>query len=431
MNALANELLLPFTTTVQSTFLSAPLSKVQLLLYPVLTIGIPYAHDRLHREMTSTSFSDLPASDPRRLLYWLSDKVQRIHEAAALANFLAFLGDGKYRTVTDRLLGMRLTYASRALNRNVSFEFLNRQLVWHAFTEFLLFLLPIIRPRRLLRRLMRLPTHPRILSFWLLVLPQWLSRRVGLHRDQAGRPKYRLPFNIPLLNNAASQKGKGRANSNGKHAELPQGICPICWERIEAENASAAGGGALSLGIPTSDPLDPSSSALAPSASAAAASHARTQQYQTASRAFGVSSEGVPYSVALLHTPYRAKPCGCEYCYVCLAENLLSEEAGEEWEDSRTAAGSSGAVVEKGRKNGSGKSSGHHEEVGAWDCLRCASKVRGMERAEQDEEEKIKEDEDQAEEEEQAPRLRPLERSSPNVSGDADSEEVLDLDELR
>lgn len=29
---------------------------------------------------------------------------------------------------------MRLTYAQRTMNRNVSFEFLNRQLVWHAFT---------------------------------------------------------------------------------------------------------------------------------------------------------------------------------------------------------------------------------------------------------------------------------------------------------
>jgi hypothetical protein len=29
---------------------------------------------------------------------------------------------------------MRLIYAQRSINRNVSFEFLNRQLVWEAFT---------------------------------------------------------------------------------------------------------------------------------------------------------------------------------------------------------------------------------------------------------------------------------------------------------
>lgn len=40
----------------------------------------------------------------------------------------------RYRTLIDRILGMRLIYAQRSLNRNVSFEFLNRQLVWEAFT---------------------------------------------------------------------------------------------------------------------------------------------------------------------------------------------------------------------------------------------------------------------------------------------------------
>lgn len=34
----------------------------------------------------------------------------------------------------DRILGMRLIYAERSVSRNVSFEFLNRQLVWEAFT---------------------------------------------------------------------------------------------------------------------------------------------------------------------------------------------------------------------------------------------------------------------------------------------------------
>lgn len=34
----------------------------------------------------------------------------------------------------DRVLGMRLIYAQRSITPNVSFEFLNRQLVWEAFT---------------------------------------------------------------------------------------------------------------------------------------------------------------------------------------------------------------------------------------------------------------------------------------------------------
>lgn len=40
----------------------------------------------------------------------------------------------RYRTVLERVLSMRLVYAERNSNRQASFEFLNRQMVWHAFT---------------------------------------------------------------------------------------------------------------------------------------------------------------------------------------------------------------------------------------------------------------------------------------------------------
>jgi hypothetical protein len=39
-----------------------------------------------------------------------------------------------YRTLTDRLLNMRLIPARKLIRRNVSYEFMNRQMVWHAFT---------------------------------------------------------------------------------------------------------------------------------------------------------------------------------------------------------------------------------------------------------------------------------------------------------
>jgi hypothetical protein len=40
----------------------------------------------------------------------------------------------RYRTILERALSMRLVYAERNSNRQASFEFLNRQMVWHAFT---------------------------------------------------------------------------------------------------------------------------------------------------------------------------------------------------------------------------------------------------------------------------------------------------------
>ena len=44
----------------------------------------------------------------------------------------------RYRTIVDRLLGMRLVPARRLVKRDVSYEFMNRQMVWHAFTVRLL-----------------------------------------------------------------------------------------------------------------------------------------------------------------------------------------------------------------------------------------------------------------------------------------------------
>lgn len=66
--------------------------------------------------------------------------------------------NGRYRTLLDRILRLRLASPSSQVSREVSFEYLNRQLVWHAFTEFLLFLLPLVgigRWRRWLSRAWR------------------------------------------------------------------------------------------------------------------------------------------------------------------------------------------------------------------------------------------------------------------------------------
>ena len=40
----------------------------------------------------------------------------------------------RYRTMADRLVSMRLVSAKNLTNRQVSYEFMNRQMVWHSFT---------------------------------------------------------------------------------------------------------------------------------------------------------------------------------------------------------------------------------------------------------------------------------------------------------
>jgi hypothetical protein len=48
--------------------------------------------------------------------------------------FFFLFGFGRYRTTVDRLLGMKLVPSRRLVRRSVSYDFMNRQMVWHAFT---------------------------------------------------------------------------------------------------------------------------------------------------------------------------------------------------------------------------------------------------------------------------------------------------------
>ncbi|KAL8994225.1 MAG: hypothetical protein Q9169_005741 [Polycauliona sp. 2 TL-2023] len=108
---------------------------------------------------TCEEFADpsKPASSVQ-ILSRISSAASTAHSVAAFASFIVFLVNGRYRTLLDRILRLRLASPANHLGRQVSFEYLNRQLVWHAFTEFLLFLLPLVgitRWRRWLSRAWR------------------------------------------------------------------------------------------------------------------------------------------------------------------------------------------------------------------------------------------------------------------------------------
>lgn len=55
------------------------------------------------------------------------------------------------RSLLERIAGVRLVYERIGLPRALSFEYLNRQLVWHELSELLLFVLPLINVSRIKR----------------------------------------------------------------------------------------------------------------------------------------------------------------------------------------------------------------------------------------------------------------------------------------
>lgn len=121
-----------------------PPSRVQKALYGMATVGGKYAWTRLEGWLLRHD-NGFDEPDPRiKKLTRLTSVAENVHAAAAFMSFLVFLLHGRYRTLLDRILRMRLAPPTSQVSREVSFEYLNRQLVWHAFTEFLLFVLPLI-----------------------------------------------------------------------------------------------------------------------------------------------------------------------------------------------------------------------------------------------------------------------------------------------
>ena len=147
---------------------------------------------------------------------------------------------------------MRLATPSHQLRREISFEYLNRQLVWHAFTEFLLFLLPLVGINR-----------------W----KRWLSR--AWRKAKAA---------------ALSTDEDESEEKKGELSFLPERTCAICFKEQNptsmAENEVMAVAGA-SGGVVGSAQTD-------------------------------------------ITNPYETIPCGCLYCYVCIATRLEAEE-GDGW----------------------------------------------------------------------------------------------------
>lgn len=77
-----------------------------------------------------------------------------------LVNFTLFLISGRFPSLLHRVLGISLTPVISDLLKfngdNVNFEFQNRQLVWNVMTEFLVFILPLLRLRKLQRMTQKL-----------------------------------------------------------------------------------------------------------------------------------------------------------------------------------------------------------------------------------------------------------------------------------
>ncbi|KAI0187092.1 peroxisomal biogenesis factor 2 [Xylaria flabelliformis] len=227
-----------------------PPSRWQKSLYGLMTVVGKYGWTKWENWLLDQDNGYDEPSPLVRRLSGLTTRITTVHSMAAFISFLVFLLHGRYRTILDRVLRMRLAPPTSQVNREVSFEYLNRQLVWHAFTEFLLFVLPLVGINRWRRWLSR----------------TWRKTKELIHVESEGH---------------AGEK-------RGEFAFLPERTCAICYQD---QNSAVS-----------------ETEVLAAAASSGVVGSAQTD----------------------ITNPYETIPCGCIYCFVCLATRLEREE-GEGW----------------------------------------------------------------------------------------------------
>ncbi|PIN12245.1 putative E3 ubiquitin ligase [Handroanthus impetiginosus] len=133
------------TTGKVRTGLEGPgLTVSQKIWYCIATVGGQYIWARLQSFSAFRRWGDTEQRSLARRSWFLLQRIEGFYKAASFGNLLVFLLTGRYRSLIERVLRARLVYGSPNMNRAVSFEYMNRQLVWNEFSEMLLLLLPLL-----------------------------------------------------------------------------------------------------------------------------------------------------------------------------------------------------------------------------------------------------------------------------------------------
>lgn len=132
-----------------------PLSSRQKLGLALLTAGASWLQERSHSLLLCLGLSaggPVPERDGGLLQKGLRNcltLVSSIAQFTSLINFLVFLKKGHHPVLAERIVGARAVFSKPSVVRDVTYQYMNRELLWHGFSEFLIFLLPLINTRKL------------------------------------------------------------------------------------------------------------------------------------------------------------------------------------------------------------------------------------------------------------------------------------------
>lgn len=106
------------------------LTETKLALYQLFTVGTDYIQSKIESP-TKNFFNNM---NDLELVF-------NVLKAASFLNFLVFLQQGKYPTLAQRILSLSQESTRK---RNIEYNYMTRELLWHSFSEFLVFALPLI-----------------------------------------------------------------------------------------------------------------------------------------------------------------------------------------------------------------------------------------------------------------------------------------------
>ncbi|PPD80233.1 hypothetical protein GOBAR_DD22841 [Gossypium barbadense] len=134
----------PYLSAVRTGLEGPGLTFAQKMWYCVAAVGGQYIWARLQSFSAFRRWGNSEQRPLARRAWGLMQRIEGLFKAASFGNLLIFLYTGRYRNLIERSLQARLVYESPNMNRAVSFEYMNRQLVWNEFSEMLLLLLPLL-----------------------------------------------------------------------------------------------------------------------------------------------------------------------------------------------------------------------------------------------------------------------------------------------
>ncbi|CAL1596804.1 unnamed protein product [Knipowitschia caucasica] len=128
-----------------------PLSRRQKLGLAFLTAGPRWLQERSHNLLVALGLGpggserETVRNGVRNCFSFISSVIQ----FSSLLNFLVFLQKGQHPVLAERIVGAKAVFSKPNVVRDISYQYMNRELLWHGFAEFLIFFLPLINTNKM------------------------------------------------------------------------------------------------------------------------------------------------------------------------------------------------------------------------------------------------------------------------------------------